>query len=77
MSLGPTELILILAIAILIFGVGKVSEVGGALGKSVREFRKAVTDEHAPPQPAKTGQAESAPVAAPHVEATRPPDSVV
>jgi sec-independent protein translocase protein TatA len=34
-------LILIFAIVVLIFGVGKLSEAGGALGKSIREFRKA------------------------------------
>lgn len=33
------ELIILLVIVILIFGVGKFGDVGGALGKSVREFR--------------------------------------
>lgn len=50
MNLGPTELIIILVIAIIIFGAGKVADVGGALGKSVREFRKAVDPDSAPPQ---------------------------
>ncbi|TAK27203.1 MAG: twin-arginine translocase TatA/TatE family subunit [Chloroflexota bacterium] len=40
-SLGPTELILILAVVIIVFGVGRLPEVGGALGKSIREFRRA------------------------------------
>jgi len=39
--LGPTELILILAVVIIIFGVGRLPEVGGALGKGIREFRRA------------------------------------
>ena len=43
-GLGPFELVLILAIVVLIFGVGKMSDVGGALGKSIREFRKASRD---------------------------------
>jgi sec-independent protein translocase protein TatA len=40
-TLGPTELILILAIFVLVFGASRLSEVGGALGRSVREFRSA------------------------------------
>jgi sec-independent protein translocase protein TatA len=47
-SLGPWELIVILVIVVVIFGAGRLSEVGGALGKSVREFRRATTDEHTP-----------------------------
>src|SRR3981081_346966 len=48
-SLGPWELIVILVIVVVIFGAGRLSEVGGALGKGIREFRKATTDEHTPP----------------------------
>lgn len=44
-SLGPTELIIILVIVMLIFGVGKLSDIGGALGKSVREFRKSTIED--------------------------------
>jgi len=40
-NLGPPELIIILVIVILIFGVGKLPEIGGALGKGVREFKDA------------------------------------
>jgi sec-independent protein translocase protein TatA len=50
MPVGPPELILILVIVVIIFGVGKLPEVGGALGKGIREFRKASTDEDSPPQ---------------------------
>jgi len=39
-SLGTPELILILAIVILLFGVGRVSKIGGEVGSAVREFRK-------------------------------------
>jgi sec-independent protein translocase protein TatA len=39
--LGPTELIIILVIVIIVFGVGKLPEIGGALGKGIREFRHA------------------------------------
>lgn len=44
-SLGPGELVLLLLIVVILFGVGKLPEVGGALGKGIREFRKASTDE--------------------------------
>ena len=47
MPFGPTELISILAIVVIVFGVGKLPEVGGALGKGIREFKKATTDEEA------------------------------
>ena len=40
-SLGPTELIIILVIVVLIFGAGKLPEIGGALGKGIREFKEA------------------------------------
>lgn len=41
---GPTELVLILAIVIIFFGVGKLPEVGSALGKGIRNFRGAVKE---------------------------------
>jgi TatA/E family protein of Tat protein translocase len=41
---GPLELVIILVIALLILGPGKLPEVGSALGKSIREFRKATAD---------------------------------
>lgn len=40
MSLGPTELIIILIIVVLLFGVGRVSRIGGELGSAVANFRK-------------------------------------
>lgn len=44
-NLGPFELIIILVIVIIIFGVGRLPELGGAIGKGIREFRKAVSEE--------------------------------
>ncbi|MCB9728505.1 MAG: twin-arginine translocase TatA/TatE family subunit [Deltaproteobacteria bacterium] len=43
-GLGPVELIIILVIVLLIFGPMKLPQIGDALGKSVRSFRKAVSD---------------------------------
>ncbi|MCC7354519.1 MAG: twin-arginine translocase TatA/TatE family subunit [Anaerolineae bacterium] len=39
--IGTPELLIILFIVIMIFGVGKLPEIGSALGRTVREFRKA------------------------------------
>ncbi|CEP67653.1 Sec-independent protein translocase protein TatA/E [Moorella glycerini] len=47
-GLGAPELILILVLALIIFGPGKLPEVGRALGKGIREFKNAtnsVTEE--------------------------------
>jgi len=38
--IGPTELIIVLAIILIIFGVGRLPEIGGAMGKAIRGFRK-------------------------------------
>lgn len=43
--IGPMELIIILAILLLIFGAGKLAGVGSALGKGIREFKKASSGE--------------------------------
>ncbi len=44
----PMHLIVILVIAIVIFGPGKLADIGGALGKSIREFKKALADDKDP-----------------------------
>lgn len=45
-GLGAPELLLILVIALVVFGPGKLPAIGQALGKSLREFKEAVnTDE--------------------------------
>src|SRR5512139_2446135 len=40
-SIGPTELILIFIIALLVFGPKKLPEIGKTVGKAIREFKKA------------------------------------
>ena len=39
-QLGPIELILIVVIFIIFFGAGKLGDLGGALGRGIREFKK-------------------------------------
>jgi sec-independent protein translocase protein TatA len=43
-GLSPLHLIIVLVIAVLVLGPGKLPEVGATLGKTIREFRKATTD---------------------------------
>lgn len=38
-GLGWQELVIVLVIVIIIFGAGRLPEIGGALGKSIKEFR--------------------------------------
>ena len=83
-GIGPGELIIILIIALLVVGPGKLPDVGSALGKSIREFRKAATDvkeatslEPAPaapaqPAPAPAAPAQPAPAQTPAAEAAQP-----
>ncbi len=40
-GLGTTELVIILVLVLVIFGAGKLPEIGGALGKGIRNFKKA------------------------------------
>ncbi len=40
----PMHMIVILAIALIIFGPGKLPELGAGLGKSIREFKKALSE---------------------------------
>jgi sec-independent protein translocase protein TatA len=40
---GPTELIIVLLIVIVLFGAGRIGKIGAELGQSVREFRKGLS----------------------------------
>lgn len=45
---GPTELMLILAIILVLFGVGRIGKIAGEFGQGIREFRKGLTGEEKP-----------------------------
>jgi len=49
MDLGPVELLLVVLVVAMLFGVGKLPEIGGAVGKGIREFRKASHEDDGPP----------------------------
>lgn len=42
--LGPTELIIIVVIVLAIFGAGKLATLGGAAGKTIKNFREATKE---------------------------------
>jgi sec-independent protein translocase protein TatA len=43
-SLGMPELLIILVIIVIIFGVGKLPEIGSAIGKGIKNFKKSVNE---------------------------------
>lgn len=45
--MGPWEIALILAIILIVFGVGKLPQVGGAVGRGLRAFRRGQAGEEA------------------------------
>jgi sec-independent protein translocase protein TatA len=65
-NIGPVELIVLLLVLVIVFGVGRVSELGGALGRSIRDFRREIrrtdddTDEEPDTQEEKGTPAEEA-----------------
>lgn len=64
--IGWPELIILLVVVLIIFGPGKLPDIGNAIGRGVREFRKASSDleesirgETKPPQPDSGGSSAS------------------
>lgn len=58
MRLGMGEILLILAVVLLIFGPTKLPQLGEALGKGIRSFRKATTERDDEPAPEQARLAE-------------------
>ena len=44
-GVGWIELVIVLVIVMIVFGVGRLPEIGGALGKAIREFRSSQSGE--------------------------------
>ncbi|TAN62354.1 twin-arginine translocase TatA/TatE family subunit [bacterium] len=44
LGLGTPEILLILVIIVIVFGVGKLPEVGSGMGRAIRNFKKAMSD---------------------------------
>jgi sec-independent protein translocase protein TatA len=43
-GLGMPELIIIMVIALMVFGAGRLSEIGGAIGKGIKSFKRSVNE---------------------------------
>ncbi|MFO0591996.1 MAG: twin-arginine translocase TatA/TatE family subunit [Polyangiaceae bacterium] len=51
--LGPMEIVLILGVALLLFGAGRIADIGKGLGEGIRNFKKGLKDEDPPQLPSK------------------------
>lgn len=60
MRIGVTEILLILVLALVLFGGSKLSGVGKALGQSIREFKKEVTPDQDASAEAQAGSEDKA-----------------
>jgi sec-independent protein translocase protein TatA len=60
MNLGPTELIIILIIVILLFGVGRIGKIAGELGGGIRAFRDGLKEEDEEGEAEETSQEDKA-----------------
>ena len=57
MDIGPTELIIILVIVVLLFGVGRIGKISGELGNGIRAFREGLNGPKAEAtEPAEAGE---------------------
>jgi sec-independent protein translocase protein TatA len=54
-NIGPTEIILLLLVALLLFGAKRLPEIGRSLGTGMREFKDSVTGT-TKPEPTQTSQ---------------------
>jgi sec-independent protein translocase protein TatA len=57
--LGPTELIIILVIIIVLFGVGRISKIAGELGSGIRAFKDGIQGDKTKEETAEEGQEET------------------
>ena len=58
-SIGLPELLIVLGIVVLIFGIGRISKLGGELGRGIRSFRDGLSskdDEEQPPKESGEGK---------------------
>jgi sec-independent protein translocase protein TatA len=58
---APSHLLILLVIILVIFGPSKLGDVGGALGKAIRDFKKAMNEPDAPTTTKTTTQLETKP----------------
>jgi sec-independent protein translocase protein TatA len=72
-QIGPLEIGLVVLVLLLVFGVSRVSDIGGALGRSIREFRREVRDGQKDDEPGKSEPKSEAKVETKSEERKAPP----
>jgi sec-independent protein translocase protein TatA len=75
-NVGPLEILVVLIIALVVFGPKRLPELGNSLGKGIREFRDTVTGDHRDDEDAdaKTLAATQATTAPPVAQPASPPE---
>jgi sec-independent protein translocase protein TatA len=71
-NVGPLEIILVLIVALVVFGPKKLPDLGHSLGKGIREFKGSVTGESDEPARVETPSVEARPVTTHRVEDSTP-----
>lgn len=69
-NVGPLEIILVLIVALVVFGPKKLPDLGHSLGKGIREFKGSVTGESDGPAEVEPARGETRPVTTHRVEDT-------
>ena len=72
-NVGPLEILLVLIVALVVFGPKKLPDLGHSLGKGIREFKGSVTGETDEPPRVETARVETTPVTTHRVEDTPTP----
>ena len=62
MQLGPTELIIILVIVLVLFGVGRISRIAGEMGSGIRAFKEGLQGDDEKKKESEDKKAEETPV---------------
>ena len=60
MAIGPMQIVIILVLALLLFGAGRLAEVGKGLGQGIRNFKKGVSGEDEEDEPRVSAKSEDA-----------------
>ena len=55
-KIGPLELVIILVVVLMVFGIGKLPQIGSAIGKSLRAFRTSQDGDNVEEEPQKTSK---------------------